>query len=168
MPTRLSEARKRGLYPSPDEPAYLCRQVSITIKLPPELWPWLRGFVGNNSFSASVEDTIITALRCMAGNKSSIGMDMQFLLDLVTMEQEDATPASIMFRRAANPEGMKAANVLLRAAHYAAYGVGEAADSGFQEDEDSELILKAWSAAAPLLQAGESYAHRNPQTRVPG
>lgn len=30
----------------------------------------------------------------------------------------------------------------------AAHGIVEAADSGVQEDEDSELILKAWSAAA--------------------
>jgi hypothetical protein len=156
MPGR-TKARERGLYPEPGEPAYTSPQVSVTINLPAELWLWLKPFVSHNSFTYCVEETIVTALRCMAGRDCSIGMNAETLIGLISRER-GISAAEAVFGRDADPAEIEAANILLEAAQHAARGIPAAVEHGPSEGEHGALILKLWSAAvgrdiAPEIEA---------------
>jgi hypothetical protein len=142
-----TQARERGVYPEIGEPLYGSERVSITVNLPAGLWLWLKGFVGKNSFFYCVEETIVTALRSMAGREADTGMNLETLVHLVSMER-NITAAEAMFGRLPDPESAKLANIFLQAAQRVAHGIDDVAESGLPEGEEGELMLKAWSAAA--------------------
>lgn len=61
--------RQRGLHPESSVGRF-GKQVSVTINLDAELFDWLKGYVGRNSFTFCVEEAIITGLRVMKGELS--------------------------------------------------------------------------------------------------
>lgn len=159
-----TKARERGLYPETNEPGYVPRQVSITVNLPADLWPWLKGFVGRNSFFYCVEETIVTALRSLAGSEAKSGMDLETLVDLVSTERR-ITAAEAMYGKRPDPEAAKLADVLLQASQAVAHGIGDAVEFGLPEGETGELVLKAWSAVAGRDIAADIEAARQEAAR---
>lgn len=60
-------------------------QVLVTLSLDKALYDWLKGFVGRNSFTFNIEETIYTALRCMRASEG--GMDLEALAGIVASER---------------------------------------------------------------------------------
>ena len=128
----LAAARSRGVHPEIVEPVSARGSVEITIRIPPKLWNWLQGFVGKNSYTYCVEETIITALRCMAGKDCDIGMNAASFAALTATER-DITLAEAMFGPL-DEQAAHDANQLLQAAQMAARGVESVARDDIHDD----------------------------------
>lgn len=123
-------------------------EVTITVTLPPQLGAWMLGFVGRKPEFADPQQTIITALRCMAGRREKDGMTLNNLLSLLTGAKQPTTRAEIMYGPHLSPEHIKIANILLEAAFCAFNGCADVIIEHVMPEDERDAIYRAWSAAA--------------------
>lgn len=145
---KLSKAWRRGLYPEPEPFTYHERQELVTISMDADLYAWLAGFVGRNSYTFCVEDAIITALRYMRGEEAGANLDR--LAELVASERATSRIEAVFGEISEEPV-RKAAGLLYLAAMIAASkgNTGQLDDLVSKESEDLEKALAALRVTLP-------------------
>lgn len=149
----LTYARRRGLHPEQAEPLYLNDTEEITIRLPTPLWHWLKDAVGMTSQAYCVEETIVTALRSLAGPQLDTGMAGAAFIAMAA-DCRGISHAEALFGPM-NPDEERQVTMLLEAARAASRGPESFTSLLDHGDDPAETaaIVNAWSAVAGVDMA---------------
>lgn len=139
-------AKQRGCWPYRIRSARPSQSVSITFSMDRSLYDWLAKFVGDHNFFPNVEETLITAVRCMAGTDHPHGRDIGSLAQWVG-EAREVKVEKAMYRDIAPTAHPDKVRALLWAARLAAAGDDF---PGWELPETDEMVATVRSILAAL------------------